>query len=137
MIADFRRGNWPKVALTAAAQRRDRLPNANAQMPDDSAMGRALPAGVRRDDRPALAGRAGAGGRRAGGHPSARRHYRMGASPHAGVADTDCHVFGIDNLYAAGSSVSRTSGYANPMLTIVALAIPLSDTLKQRVPEAA
>jgi choline dehydrogenase-like flavoprotein len=60
---------------------------------------------------------------------------RMGATPHEGVVDTDCRVFGIDNLYAAGSSVFPTSGYANPTLTIVALAIRLSDTLKQRMLE--
>ncbi len=58
---------------------------------------------------------------------------RMGASPHEGVVDTDCRVFGIDNLYAAGSSVFPTAGYANPTLTIVALAIRLSDTLKHRL----
>ena len=34
-------------------------------------------------------------------------------------------------LYIAGSSVFPTSGYANPTLTAVALAIRLADRLKQ------
>jgi choline dehydrogenase-like flavoprotein len=56
---------------------------------------------------------------------------RMAATPAEGVVDTDCRVFGIDNLYVAGGSVFPTSGYANPTLTIVAMAIRLSDKLRQ------
>jgi choline dehydrogenase-like flavoprotein len=58
---------------------------------------------------------------------------RMAATPEAGVTDPDCRVFGIDNLYIGGGSVFPTSGYANPTLTIVALAIRLSDTLRARL----
>jgi choline dehydrogenase-like flavoprotein len=61
---------------------------------------------------------------------------RMSDDPTTGVVDTDCRVFGVDNLYVAGSSVFPTSGYANPTLTIVALAIRLSDTLLTRLAAA-
>jgi choline dehydrogenase-like flavoprotein len=62
---------------------------------------------------------------------------RMAESPALGVVDADCRVHGISNLYVAGSSVFSTSGYANPTLTIVALAIRLADHLKARAPERA
>jgi choline dehydrogenase-like flavoprotein len=55
---------------------------------------------------------------------------RMAANPESGVVDVNCRVFGIDNLYVAGTSVFPTGGHANPMITIVALAIRLSDHLK-------
>jgi len=55
---------------------------------------------------------------------------RMHADPRQGVVDADCQVHGIDNLYVAGSSVFTTSGFANPTLTIVALAIRLADHLR-------
>ncbi len=58
---------------------------------------------------------------------------RMATTPAEGVTDPDCQVFGTDNLYVAGSSLFPTSGYANPTLTIVALAIRLADTLTQRL----
>jgi choline dehydrogenase-like flavoprotein len=56
---------------------------------------------------------------------------RMHAAPHFGVVDPRCRVHECANLYVAGSSVFPTSGYANPTLTIVALAVRLSDHLKQ------
>jgi choline dehydrogenase-like flavoprotein len=56
---------------------------------------------------------------------------RMHADPRYGVVDPQCRVHGCANLYIAGSSVFPTSGYANPTLTIVALAARLSDHLKQ------
>jgi len=52
---------------------------------------------------------------------------RMADSPACGVVDRDCRVHGTDNLYVAGSSVFPTAGYANPTLTIVALALRLAD----------
>jgi choline dehydrogenase-like flavoprotein len=58
---------------------------------------------------------------------------RMHVEPRRGVVDPDCRVHGIANLYVAGSSVFPTSGYANPTLTIVALALRLGDHLKARL----
>lgn len=58
---------------------------------------------------------------------------RMAASPTDGVVDSDCRVFGIDNLYIASSAVFPTSSQANPTLTIVALALRLADHLKNPV----
>ena len=54
---------------------------------------------------------------------------RMAADPSEGVVDADGRVHGIDNLYVAGSSTFPTGGYANPTLTIVALAVRLADHL--------
>jgi choline dehydrogenase-like flavoprotein len=54
----------------------------------------------------------------------------MHRDPQWGVVDPDCRVHGTTNLYIAGPSVFPTSGYANPVLTIMALAIRLADHLK-------
>jgi choline dehydrogenase-like flavoprotein len=56
---------------------------------------------------------------------------RMHADPRCGVVDPHCRVHDCANLYVAGSSVFPTCGYANPTLTIVALAVRLADHLKQ------
>ena len=61
---------------------------------------------------------------------------RMHVDPKQGVVDPDCRVHGLSNLYVAGSSVFPTSGYANPTLTIVALALRLADHLKARLSRA-
>lgn len=58
---------------------------------------------------------------------------RMAENPQNGVVDPECAVHGVDNLHIAGSSVFPTGGYANPTLTIVALAIRLADRLKVRL----
>jgi len=55
---------------------------------------------------------------------------RMAMNPEQGVVDPNCKVFGIDNLYVAGSSVFPTSSHANPTLMIIALALRLADHLK-------
>jgi len=47
---------------------------------------------------------------------------RMAADPHDGVVDPDGRVFGLENAYVAGASVFPTAGFANPTLTVVALA---------------
>jgi choline dehydrogenase-like flavoprotein len=57
---------------------------------------------------------------------------RMADSPTAGVVDGNCKVFGVENLFIASSSVFPTSSFANPTLTIVALAIRLADHLKEK-----
>lgn len=55
---------------------------------------------------------------------------RMADSPHQGVVDKNCKVHGIHNLYIASSSVFPTSSYANPTLTIIAIALRLATHLK-------
>jgi choline dehydrogenase-like flavoprotein len=54
---------------------------------------------------------------------------RMHADPRRGVVDSLGRVHSVPNLYVAGSSVFPTGGYANPTLTIIALAIRLAGTL--------
>ena len=65
-----------------------------------------------------------------GKHPSGTT--RMHDDPKMGVVDKNCQVHGVDNLFIAGSSVFPTAGYANPTLTIVALAVRLAEHLKRR-----
>ena len=63
---------------------------------------------------------------------SARHHMgatRMGEDPETSVVDANCRVHGFDDLYVAGSSVFPTYGWANPTLTIIALALRLADHL--------
>ena len=54
---------------------------------------------------------------------------RMHDDPRHGVVDADCRVHGVPNLYIAGSAVFPTTGWVNPTLTIVALALRLADHL--------
>lgn len=56
---------------------------------------------------------------------------RMHSNPKHGVVDEHCRVHGIDNLYIAGASVFPTSGYANPVLTTVAIVIRLADHIQR------
>jgi choline dehydrogenase-like flavoprotein len=63
-------------------------------------------------------------------HPSAHHHLgttRMSADPRQGVVDVDGRVHGSANLFVAGTSVFPTSGFVNPSLTAVALALRLAD----------
>jgi choline dehydrogenase-like flavoprotein len=77
--------------------------------------------------------------RQADGSPHLARpagsHHLMGTTrmhndPRQGVVDANCRVHGLSNVYVAGSSVFPTGGYANPTLTLVALALRLADHLK-------
>jgi choline dehydrogenase-like flavoprotein len=52
---------------------------------------------------------------------------RMHDSSKFGVVDRNCRVHGMSNLYVAGSSVFPTAGGNFPTITIVALALRLSD----------
>lgn len=54
---------------------------------------------------------------------------RMGDDPAKSVVDRDVKLHGIANLFIAGSAVFPTVGWANPTLTIVALALRLADRL--------
>jgi len=54
---------------------------------------------------------------------------RMGATRDEGVVDTDCRMYDLKSVYIAGSSVFPGVGWANPTLTIIALARRLAQLL--------
>jgi choline dehydrogenase-like flavoprotein len=54
---------------------------------------------------------------------------RMGHSEDEGVVNADGEVFGVRGLFVAGAATFPTSGFANPTLVIVALALRLADHL--------
>lgn len=60
---------------------------------------------------------------------------RMADDPRSGVVDANCLVHGVGNMYVAGSSIFPTGGNMNPTLTIVAMALRLSDRLKKQLAE--
>lgn len=62
---------------------------------------------------------------------------RMASRAEDGVVDPQCRVFGVSNLYIAGSSVFPTGGHANPTVTLVALALRLADHLRRPPPVSA
>jgi choline dehydrogenase-like flavoprotein len=69
-------------------------------------------------------------------HPSAHHHLgttRMHRDSRHGVVDPDGRVHGVANLFVTGGSVFPTSGFVNPTLTIVALALRLGAYLRQDV----
>lgn len=72
-----------------------------------------------------------------GNHPIAGYHHmgttRMADSSSTGVVDKNCQVFGYSNLFVAGSSVFSTAGWANPTLTIIALAHRLARHLTENL----
>ena len=57
---------------------------------------------------------------------------RMSSDPSAGVVDENSRVHGVKNLFVVGSSVFPTSGYANPTLSLVALAVRLGRHLAEK-----
>lgn len=61
---------------------------------------------------------------------------RMSEDPSEGVVDPDCKVHGISNLYIASSSVFPTSSQANPTLTIVAMALRLTEHIGHPLAES-
>lgn len=58
---------------------------------------------------------------------------RMSDDRSTGVVDRNCLTHDIPNLYVAGSSVFATASFANPTLTIVALALRLADHVRERL----
>ena len=58
---------------------------------------------------------------------------RMDRDPQRGVVDENSRVHGTPNLFVTGSSVFPSGGFANPTLTIVALAARLGDYIKRTV----
>ena len=64
-------------------------------------------------------------------HPIGGFHHmgttRMADDPKAGVTDGFGKVHGVSNLFVAGSSLFPTGGWANPTLTMLALALRTAD----------
>ena len=64
-------------------------------------------------------------------HPIGGYHHmggaRMGTDRRDSVVDADCRLHASPNCYVAGSAVFPTSGWANPTVTIMALAKRLGD----------
>lgn len=56
----------------------------------------------------------------------------MSSDPAQGVVDADLKVHDMENLFIASASSLPTSSHANPTLTVVALALRLSDALCAR-----
>jgi choline dehydrogenase-like flavoprotein len=54
---------------------------------------------------------------------------RMATDARDGVVDTDLKLHGVRNAYVCSHSVFPTSGYANPVHTLLALALRLADHL--------
>jgi choline dehydrogenase-like flavoprotein len=64
--------------------------------------------------------------------PNAHHHAgttRMHDDPKLGVTDRHGRVHATDNVYVVGASTFPTAGFANPMLTIVALTVRLARQL--------
>ena len=57
---------------------------------------------------------------------------KMSDNPKEGVVDADCRLHEGYGIYIVGSSVFPTASHANPTLMIVAMALRLSDLIKQR-----
>lgn len=72
-------------------------------------------------------------------HPIGGYHHmgttRMADDEKHGVTDSFGNVFGVHNLYVAGSSLFTTSGWANPTLTLMALALRTSERISIRLDE--
>jgi choline dehydrogenase-like flavoprotein len=66
-------------------------------------------------------------------HPIGGFHHmgttRMANDPRRGVTDGWGRVHGLPNLHIAGSSLFPTAGWANPTLTILALALRTADRI--------
>jgi choline dehydrogenase-like flavoprotein len=58
---------------------------------------------------------------------------RMHRDPARGVVNADGRVHGVDNLFVVGGSTFTTGGFANPTLTIVALASRLAGYLDRQL----
>ena len=54
----------------------------------------------------------------------------MSDDPKMGVVDRNSKVHALSNLYVAGSSVFPSAGFANPTMTIIALAVRLGEQVK-------
>ena len=64
--------------------------------------------------------------------PSCHHHAgttRMNPDPRYGVVDADGRVHGMEDLYILGAATFPRTGWANPVLTVVAMACRLADHL--------
>lgn len=59
---------------------------------------------------------------------------RMSETPQTGIVNSDCRLHESPNLFIASSSVFPTGGWANPTVTIMALALRLGDHIKTLCP---
>ncbi|HEY0027267.1 MAG TPA: GMC family oxidoreductase [Allosphingosinicella sp.] len=70
-------------------------------------------------------------------HPIGGYHHmgttRMGDDPKTSVTDADGRVHGVGNLWVAGSSLFPTGSWANPTLTIAALALRSADRISREL----
>ena len=64
-----------------------------------------------------------------GEHAMGATRMSRDADSGEGIVNPDCRVHRIDNLYVASGSVFPTGGFANPTLTIIALALRLAEHL--------
>jgi choline dehydrogenase-like flavoprotein len=73
-------------------------------------------------------------------HPIGGFHHmgttRMSSEPRRGVTDGWGRVHGLPNLHVAGSSLFPTGGWANPTLTILALALRTADRISKELHSA-
>ena len=73
-------------------------------------------------------------------HPIGGFHHmgttRMASDPRRGVTDGWGRVHGLPNLHIAGSSLFPTAGWANPTLTILALALRTVDRIADELQSA-
>jgi choline dehydrogenase-like flavoprotein len=58
---------------------------------------------------------------------------RFGSDPATSVADIDCKVHEVDNLYIADASIFPSIGAVNPALTVMANAIRVGDRIAERL----
>ena len=70
-------------------------------------------------------------------HPIGGFHHmgttRMASDPKSGVTDGFGQVHGLANLFVAGTSLFPTAGWANPTLTMLALALRTADRVAAQV----
>lgn len=62
---------------------------------------------------------------------------RMGTDRATSVVDADCRVHSVRNLYVGDASVMPTGGYANPLVTGLALALRTADIVADHVAKEA
>jgi hypothetical protein len=60
---------------------------------------------------------------------------RMAHDASGGVVDSNCQVFGLDNMYVAGASVFPTTDIVNPTLNLIALTARLANFILTRPTE--